>query len=319
MNEPTFVTVAALKKGMTAIGFYLVKNMAIKVSANNKMYGDYTLADQTGEINAKLWDVSDPEACPQVGAFLKVQGLVTEWQGHLQFRMDRFREAREDDPVKMGDLVPSAPEEPEDMLAELDAYAARIQHEGIRAIAQAVLEEKRAELEYYPAAVKNHHSIRAGLAYHTLSMLRLSDGIMQVYDFLNPDLLYCGIILHDMAKTVEIEAGVTGVGTKYSTEGMLLGHIVQGITWVDRVGRDLGVDEEVVMMLEHMILSHHYEPEYGSPRRPMFPEGEVLHYLDMLDARMYDMHKALSSLQGGEFSENIWTLDNRKLYKATFS
>ena len=97
----------------------------------------------------------------------------------------------------------------------------------------------------------------------------------------------------------------------------MLGHLVQGVKYVDRLAEELGIDKEKAIMLEHMILTHHYEPEFGSPKKPLFPEAELLHYLDMMDAKMFDMEAALAATKPGEFSDRVWTLDNRKLYKPT--
>jgi len=313
-----FYKISDLQKGASIVGFYLVRNMSIKTSSNNKQYGDYTLADATGEINAKLWDVADPSACPDIGDFIKVAGLVTEWQGKLQLRMDKIRPATDDDPVTLADIVPSAPEGSQAMLAELKSYVSRIHNQSMASIVRYMLNQKHNELIYYPAAVKNHHSIRSGLLYHTLSMLRMADGALKVYTFLNEELLISGIILHDLAKIDEIQAGSSGVALKYTTDGMLLGHIVEGIVEIENAGKEVGADPEAVRLLQHMILAHHYEPEYGSPKRPMFPEAEMLHYLDVIDARMFDMNKILSDMQPGEFSDNIWLLHNRKLYKTEF-
>jgi len=108
------------------------------------------------------------------------------------------------------------------------------------------------------------------------------------------------------------ELGVVG---SYTTEGMLLGHIVQGIKMIDRIGKQVNADPEVVILLQHMLLTHHYEPEFGSPKRPMIPEAEILHYLDVMDARMYDMQKELEEIKQGEFTDKIWVLHNRQLYK----
>jgi 3'-5' exoribonuclease len=96
---------------------------------------------------------------------------------------------------------------------------------------------------------------------------------MAVYPFLNRDLLVAGVIIHDLAKTDELVAKNTGIATAYTRDGALLGHIIQGVTMVDRIGRELGTNEELLSMLEHMVLTHHYEPEYGSPKRPMFRGG----------------------------------------------
>ncbi len=316
MQQPAFQKIADFRRDQIITGFFLVKNLTLKTSPkNNRQYGDYQLADQTGEINAKLWEVADPAACPDVGSFIKVQGLVTEYQGKPQLRIDRMRLVTEEDPVDMGELVPSAPEDSRSMLKELGEYIERIEDEQLHALVEAYVAEVEQQLPYYPAALRNHHSIRAGLVYHTLSMLRMADGVLAVYPFLRRDLLFAGVIIHDLAKTEELDAKNTGIATQYTREGALLGHITQGIVLVDRLGRQLDTDTELVTLLEHMILSHHYEPEFGSPKRPMFPEAEVLHYLDILDARMYDFQKIEEGLKPGEFSEPVWLLQNRKLYK----
>ena len=101
-------------------------------------------------------------------------------------------------------------------------------------------------------------------------------------------------------------------------EGQLLGHIAQGVKMIDKLADELGISEEKAIMLEHMILSHHYEPEFGSPKRPMFPEAELLHYLDIFDARIFDMEEALKPVAPGDFSDKVWTLENRRVYKPTF-
>ena len=292
--------------------------MNIKTSSNNKQYGDYTLSDSTGEINAKLWDVSDESACPNPGDLLKVKGLVTEWQGSLQFRMDKFREVNDSDNIDISEMVPSAPYSPEEMLDTIKHYLKKIEHDGLRKLTVEMLREYAEYLPLHPAALHNHHAIRSGLLYHTTTMLKAAEALMGIYTGLDKDLVYAGVILHDMCKTVEINAGSAGIATEYSRDGLLLGHIVQGIVAIEKAGEKAECDKEAVAMLQHILLSHHYEPEFGSPRRPMFPEAELVHYLDMIDTRMYDMEKGLSDVKEGEFSQPIWTLHKRRLYKKNF-
>ena len=98
----------------------------------------------------------------------------------------------------------------------------------------------------------------------------------------------------------------------------MLGHLVMGVEVIGERCKELGIDAEKCLLLQHMSLSHHYEPEFGSPKKPLFPEAEMLHYLDMTDAKMFDMEDALKSVEPGGFSERVYTLDNRKLYKRTF-
>jgi 3'-5' exoribonuclease len=168
---------------------------------------------------------------------------------------------------------------------------------------------------YYPAAQKNHHAEMAGLLYHMKRMLLTGERLCQVYTTLNKDLVSAGVILHDLEKLNEIEAGSDGIATGYSFEGQMLGHIIQGIKVIDQLSIELGISREKAIMLEHIVLSHHYEPEYGSPKKPLFPEAEIVHYLDIIDARMFDMQNALDATEPGQFSDRVWTLDNRKLYK----
>ena len=312
------ITVTEIKKGSSVEGFYVVKSGNIKVSSNGKQYGDYTLADSTGEINAKIWDIVDPDECPKTGSIVKVKGLVTEWQGALQLRIDKFRNITSDDEFDVMKIIPSAPENPDDMLGIIKEYVNRIKNNQIKQLVIRILKKYAPYLRLHPAALKNHHSIRSGLLYHTTTMLKLSDGILPVYRFLDSDLVYAGVILHDICKTTEIDTTEAGMPIEYSTEGLLVGHIPQGVAAIAQAAVELGTDNEIVYMLEHMILSHHYEPEFGSPRRPMFPEAEILHYLDMIDTRMYDMNNVLESQEPGTFSQNVWLLHNRKLYKKTF-
>jgi 3'-5' exoribonuclease len=168
---------------------------------------------------------------------------------------------------------------------------------------------------YYPAASKNHHAQMAGLLYHVKRMLMNGERMCQVYTNLNADLVMAGVILHDMEKINEIESNELGIASGYSFEGQMLGHLIQGVKTLDRLTLELDFPREKAIMLEHMILSHHYEPEFGSPKKPLFPEAEILHYLDIIDARMFDMQDALDKTEPGEFSDRVWTLDNRRLYK----
>ena len=167
---------------------------------------------------------------------------------------------------------------------------------------------------YYPAATRLHHAERSGLLHHTSTMLRMADAVCGIYDQLDSDLLAAGVILHDLCKITEIRADASGVAIDYSREGQLLGHIVRGVSELDKACEALSIREETRLMLEHMILSHHDLPEYGSPKPPMFPEAEVLHILDLLDARMFEMDSALKNVAPGTFTERIWSLE-RRLYR----
>ena len=308
-----------LRKDMEITEFFMAKTVAIKVGSNGKQYLDITLGDKTGGISGKKWDVSDAEypmlkAIPEK-SIVKVKGVVTEWQGQLQMRVQRIREVKPEDDQNICDFVKAAPEEPQEMYDYIYATAESMQDSDLKRLCVKVLTDNKEKIMYYPAAQKNHHAQLAGLLYHMKRMLMTGEGVCSVYKNLNRDLVCAGVILHDMEKLNEIESGTDGIATGYSFEGQMLGHIIQGVKKLDSLAIELDIPREKAIMLEHMILSHHYEPEFGSPKKPLFPEAEVLHYLDILDARMFDMEAALEATEPGSFSDRVWTLDNRKLYK----
>lgn len=311
-------TVREFAVGETVQLFLLVKKAECKKTQAGKPYMDFVLGDASGEIAAKLWDSTpEDEAAYRENMIVKVRAAVREWNGAPQLAIEKIRPTREEDGVAVGDFVPTAPLDPAAMLAEVEAYAARIAHPDIRGIVTRLLAEYRDKLLYYPAAQKNHHAVRSGWLYHIVTMLRASDKMGDVYPFLNRDLLFAGVILHDIAKLEEMDANELGIVSDYTVEGQLLGHLVQGALLVDRVGEELGADPEVRMVLKHMVLSHHYKGEWGSPKAPMIPEAELLHHLDIIDAHLYDMRAALEKTPPGNMSERVWTL-GRKVYRTTF-
>ena len=223
----------------------------------------------------------------------------------------------EGDPVDLSLLAPCAPEAPEAMLQELYDTADAFTSEPLRLITREMLDRFREKLLYYPAAQRIHHAERGGLLHHTTGMLRLAKAILTQYTWLNADLLLAGVILHDLCKTEEMDSNDMGVVRDYSREGLLLGHLVLGVNRIQEAANKLGISGEPVLLLQHMMLSHHGEAEFGSPRKPMFPEAEALHWVDLLDARMNEMQTAIQKLKPGVFSEKIWSLD-RRLYRADY-
>lgn len=302
--------------------FFMVKSIAIKLGSNKKQYLDMLLADNSGEVTAKKWDIADTEL-PSLdvikeGDIIKVKASVSEWNGMKQLRVAKLRKAVDQDGVELADFIKAAPEKPESMLKYLEDAVEKMEDRELAALCGRLLSDNRERLLYYPAAMKNHHAEMAGLLYHMKRMAAMGERYCEVYTNLNRDLVITGVIIHDMEKLNEIDANEIGVASGYSFEGQMLGHLVQGVRTIDRLAEELGIGREKAVMLEHMILSHHYEPEFGSPKRPLFPEAELLHYLDIVDARMYDMEEALRGTEAGGFSEKVWTLDNRKLYKPQF-
>ena len=300
--------------------YLMVKSIALKTGSNRKTYLDLLLADSSGEINGKKWDVADEEVAGleriKEGSIIKVRAIVTEWNGMKQLKISRIRLTGAEDMLDMSDFVKAAPEKPEEMFGFIRQRAEAFGDGELKELCLHVLDSNRDRLMYYPAASKNHHAEMAGLLWHIKRMLMMAERVSEVYVNLNRELLMAGVILHDMEKMNEILSNEYGVSPGYSFEGKMLGHLVMGVRELDRVCRDLDIGREKTVMLEHMMISHHYEPEFGSPKKPLFPEAEMLHYLDMIDAKMYDMEEAVNRTEPGEFSDRVWTLDNRTVYRA---
>lgn len=316
------IYIGDLKTGQEFMSYFIVKTVAVKVGSNKKAYLDLLLADKTGEISAKKWDIADEEMPGlqkiKEGSVIKVKALVTEWNGMKQLRVSRIRQTSAEDGIVMMDYIKAAPEDAAEMYDYIYSRAAAFEDKDLRNICVKQLTDNKEKLMYYPAAQKNHHAEMAGLLYHVKRTLMMAERACEVYTNLNRELVMTGVILHDMEKINEIDSNELGISTGYSFEGKMLGHLVQGVRTIDRLAAELDIPREKAVMLEHMILSHHYEPEFGSPKKPLFPEAEMLHYLDMVDAKMFDMQEAVEKTEPGCFSDRVWTLDNRNVYRATW-
>ena len=316
------IYIADLKTGQDFMSYFIVKTVAVKVGSNKKAYLDLLLADKTGEISAKKWDIADEEMPGlqriKEGSVIKVKALVTEWNGMKQLRVSRIRQTSAEDGIVMMDYIKAAPEDAAEMYDYIYSRAAAFEDKDLRNICVKQLTDNKEKLMYYPAAQKNHHAEMAGLLYHVKRMLMMAERACEVYTNLNRELVMTGVILHDREQINEIDSNELGISTGYSFEGKMLGHLVQGVRTIDRLAAELDIPREKAVMLEHMILSHHYEPEFGSPKKPLFPEAEMLHYLDMVDAKMFDMQEAVEKTEPGCFSDRVWTLDNRNVYRATW-
>ncbi|MGH4119105.1 3'-5' exoribonuclease YhaM family protein [Clostridium sp.] len=314
--------ISEIKKGDRVEGFYIIKSVDSKVpnNSNTNKYLDFNLGDVTGDINAKLWECNEElENKFKQNILVKVKGSVNEWRGKLQLKIESIRLVEEKDGVKIGDYVAVAPYSPECMYDDILNYLSKINNIDIQNIVTNILSDNEEKLMYYPAAKSNHHAVKSGLLYHTTTMLKAGEKLGEIYTFLNMDLLYAGIILHDIGKIYEMDASELGIVSTYTVEGQLIGHIVQGIKMIETASIEVKASKEVSMLLQHMVLSHHYEAEYGSPKKPMIPEAEMLHHLDIMDARMYDINKALRDTEEGKFSERIFSLDNISIYKSFIS
>ena len=310
------ITISMLETGMRYEGFLLVRSADQREGKTGGKYLDINLTDRTGEVNCKLWDGTVPP--PPSGSVIKVRGLVQEYNGRKQLRIEKMRMAVDSDNVDLSLLVPCAPETPDVYRARIDATIDAFASEDLKKIVREMLRLAGPDLTWFPAAQRLHHAERTGLLHHTCSMLNTAEHIIAAYPFLKGDLLRAGVILHDLSKIDEMKSDELGNVTDYTREGLLIGHLVRGVAKLAEAARNVGVTGEIVVLLEHMIISHHGIPEYGSPKPPMFPEAEVLNWIDTLDARMNEMEGIMARIPAGAFSEKIWSLD-RRLYHPYYS
>lgn len=296
-------------------GFCIIKSVDCKTSSRGDSYLDMMLGDADGEINAKLWRYSK-ELHGEYAAndLVKIRGSISPYNGADQLKIERIRHTMESDGVDPGDFVKTALYSGEDMYSELYSLARNFKDEELKTIVSAILEDNRMNLLYWPAAFKLHHAVRGGLLLHTLSIVRLAQGVCKIYPFVDEELLISGAILHDIAKIPEFEVADSGIATGYSVEGNLLGHLAMGAMVINKYAERLGISDKTATLLEHMCLSHHGEPEFGAAVRPMFIEAELLSELDLMDSRVYEMKEAVTNAGAEDFSGRIWAMENRKLY-----
>ncbi len=299
----------------TVEGFCLVKTLEVKKTAKGLPYLDMMLTDSSGEINAKLWDYKEElHSGIKVNSIVKVRGSESVFNDMPQLRVDRIRPALEADNVRVEDFVPSSEYSGETLFDTVYEVAESFESEELKLLVTTILTENKEKLSVCPAAFKLHHAIRGGLMYHTLSVLRLAQGVSQLYPSVDSELLFTGVILHDVAKIREFELSDAGIVSGYSVEGSLVGHLVRGAMDIEIRGRELGINPDLLLLIEHMVISHHGEPEFGAAVRPMFLEAEILSQLDLLDARIYEVTQAVGEVAVGEFTPRQWALENRKLY-----
>lgn len=295
--------------------FAVIKDLTQRTSAKGGEYLDMNLTNKTGTINAKLWDYSSlVHGVFTAGDLVKVRGVLSQFNGQDQLKIERIRLVNDNDNIDPADYVKSADFSSEDMFNALYNIANNFNDNNLKLITTTILNEKKEKLLIWPAAFKLHHAIRGGLLYHTLSVVRLCEAVSSVYPFIDKDLLLAGAILHDVCKTEELAANESGISTGYTLEGNLLGHLTKGANLVESTAKKLGINNEVVTLLMHMMLSHHGVPEYGSPVLPQFLEAILLNQLDNIDATAYEVLEEVENVPAGEFTGKVFCLDGRKLY-----
>ncbi|WP_077211097.1 3'-5' exoribonuclease YhaM [Bacillus dakarensis] len=296
--------------------FMLIKSSTKGTASNGKPFLSIVFQDQTGEIEAKLWDASDEDEkmyCAE--KIVKILGDVQNYRGRTQLRLKQIRPASSTDTVTISDFLATAPVSKEEMMDKITQYIFEMKNANIQRITRHLLKKYQNAFFEYPAATKNHHEFVSGLAYHVVSMLDLAKAIAGLYPSLDKDLLYAGIMLHDLGKVMELSGPIS---TSYTVEGNLIGHISIMVNEIGKAAEELSINGEEIMVLKHLVLSHHGKAEWGSPKPPLIKEAEILHYIDNIDAKMNMLDRALERVKPGEFTERVFALDNRSFYKPTF-
>ncbi len=305
-----------LAAGEAVDHYLLIKQSTKAFTTTGNPFMTLILQDKSGDIEAKLWDTNEEhETLYYSEAIVRVGGEIQHYRGKNQLRIKSIRPIKEDETISINDLVPSAEKSKEVLLEELMQFFFEMKNPDIQRITRHLLKKHQQAIMTYPAATKNHHDYVSGLIDHVVSMLKLGKSLCDLYPSLNKDLLYAGIILHDVGKVTELSGPIA---TTYTIEGNLLGHITIMVNEIAKAAEELKIEGEEVMLLQHMVLSHHGKEEWGSPKKPMLREAEILHYIDNIDSKMNMLKRAFNKTNPGEFTERLFPLDNRSFYKPTF-
>jgi 3'-5' exoribonuclease len=299
---------------------FLVLSKEIRQKKTGEPYLSLHLADRTGEIEAKMWDnVAEVMDTFDRDEFLKVKGVVQVYQNRSQFTIHKLRRLEEHE-VDFADFFPSSARDPEEMFAELHGIVNGFTNPHLQALLNSVLDDTplMALFKLAPAAKTIHHAYRGGLLEHVLSLCQLSRLTAAHYKTIDLDLLLTGAILHDIGKVEELSYAR---GFSYSSDGQLLGHIIMGLRLLhSKFDKLADFPPKLRTLVEHMIVSHHGELEFGSPKVPIFAEALLLHHLDNLDSKMDAVRSALQRDRAveGEFTGWIAPLERVLLKKERY-
>src|SRR5579872_5087949 len=292
---------------------FLVHAKDIRQKKSGEPYLSMMLGDRTGELDAKMWD-NVAEVMDTFGRddFVKTKGLIQIFHNRPQLTIHKMVRV-EDTDVDFADYFPCSLRESAEMFAELRGIVEGIGNPYLKALLCAFLDDEQFAAMYRtaPAAKTVHHAYFGGLIEHVLSVCHLSRVMATHYKDIDLDLLLTGAILHDIGKTSELTYERT---FGYSTDGQLLGHIIIGLQMIhEKVAAIPGFPPKLRRLLEHMIVSHHGELEYGSPKVPLFPEALLLHHLDNLDSKMECMRSLVAK---DRHVEGCWTAYNPALERS---
>jgi 3'-5' exoribonuclease len=289
---------------------YVINNKQFAAASNGKPYIKALVGDRSSTVVGRMWNATREifTAMPD-GGFIRLRGRVENYQNNLQVIIEQMWAPKEGS-YDIADLIPHTTKDIPTMFTRLSEILASVQNRHLSALLQAYLDDEKLMTDFRraPAAMSFHHAFIGGLLEHTLNAIEVADAVCPFYPGLNRDLVVAGIFLHDIAKTWEL---TYESAFAYSDGGQLIGHIVKSAMWVEEKRHvaekllDEPIPQPLIDVIQHIILSHHGETEFGSPKTPATPEALIVHTLENLDAKLMI---ALSSCRGeGAGPEGNWT------------
>lgn len=309
-------TIASLKEGDWVDETYLVSAKQISIAKSGGVYLSVKLADKTGEVDGKLWDNAE-EVAKRFDRedFVRVKGVAANYQGMMQVKMKAVEKIA-DGSVDLSNFLETTPRNIDEMVKDLTSAAAAIRNAFLRRLMQAFLADTAfmAAFRRAPAAKALHHNYIGGLLEHVVELIALARDVAKHFPGIDTDLLIVGSFLHDIGKVRELSVRKS---IEYTTEGRLIGHISLGYELlVEKVGAIPGFPAELTMLLKHILLSHHGEYEFGSPKRPKIQEALIINYLDDLAAKISNFRTTLrkENVDAGDWT-NYSKMHDRYLYR----
>lgn len=296
-----------IEPGEAIDDIYMVKEPILRSTTKGDLYIAMFLSDKTGQLNGRMWQATEAiyRDLPKPG-FVHIQGRSELYQNNLQIIVNSIG-AVDPTSVCIEDFLARTDKDTNQLFEEVKKIVARIKNPQLKAVVDEFLSDKKLMAKFCeaPGGVKLHHDYIGGLLEHTHNMLRVAVTIMPFYPQVQPDLVIAGIFLHDIGKTEEI---TFDMAFSYTDSGQLIGHIVKSLLMINQkadVLRAKGtqIDQAILDALGHIILSHHGEYEFGSPKLPATPEAFMVYYIDDLDAKLNQVTSAIDS----EMSDSNWT------------
>jgi 3'-5' exoribonuclease len=305
-----YVRDAAQHENQTITTTFVVSAKQIKPKKTGDLYIALTLADRTGQIEAKIWDnVQDVLDAFDQDDFVKIKGLLNKYNNRFQLTIHKLRKCEEHE-VDFSDYLPKTDKDIDQLWQTVREFVDSFKNEHLKALLRSFMNDPEIEMRYKnaPAAKTLHHAFVGGLLDHVVSLFKSCDLVSRNYPAIDRDLLLSGAFLHDIGKLHELSYARS---ISYTTSGQLLGHMIIELEMLHaKIAQIPGFPPELKILLEHMIISHHGHYEFGSPKLPMFPEALMLHYLDDLDSKMESMR---TQFEREAENEDAWTGYNPSL------